>query len=179
VRHAVEVVLFDLAALAAASGLPESEVHARIWESGLDADCDAGRYTSAGAHQQIAAALGIPMTYDTLTSLWTLAFEPRADVLALVDRARAHARTGLLTDNGPILLEAMPSRFPEMTHRFDWLFFSCAMEAAKPSAELFARVIERIGVPPARVLLVDDSPRNVDGARAATSRSPRRGHTRG
>jgi FMN phosphatase YigB (HAD superfamily) len=149
----IEVVLFDLggvvcdfcptrrlAALAAASGLPESEVYARIWSSGLDADCDAGRYTPAAAHRRIADALGVTITVETLTSLWTLAFEPRADVLTIVDDARARARTGLLTDNGPILLAAMPTAFPEIARRFEWLFFSCALKATKPSRPISTRL---------------------------------------
>jgi len=175
----VEVVLFDLggvvcdfrparrlAALAAASGLPDAEIHGRIWESGLEAECEAGGYTAAEAHRAIASELGA-MSHETLASLWTVAFEPRPDVLAVVDRVRMRRRVGLLTDNGPILREALPKAFPEVARRFTWLFFSCDLKATKPAPEVFARVVERVGVPAERILLIDDAPTNVDGARAA------------
>ena len=176
----IEVVLFDLGgvvcdfrperrlrALAAATGLAEADIHARIWGSGLDASLDAGACaTAAAAHRQVVDALGAPLSIDALTGAWCRAFEPRAEVLALADAVRVTARTGLLTDNGPLLLEAMPSAFPEVARRFDWLLFSCAMKAVKPSRELFDRALERIGAPAGRVLLIDDSARNVEGALA-------------
>jgi len=175
----VEVVLFDLGgvvchfrpdrrlrALASASGLSESEIHARIWESGLDASFDSGQYATVEAHRAVADALGTPIALDDLMAAWIRAWEPCPDVLAVVETVRRALRTGLMTDNGPILLDAMPASFPEITRAFDWLFFSCALQATKPSRAVFDEVVRRIAIPPARVLLIDDSAKNVDGARS-------------
>ena len=173
----IQVALFDLggvvcrfrprrrlAALARASGLAEAEVHARIWGSGLDERCDRGEYDAAGAHRAIGEALGLGLDRPALRALWMLAFEPDPAVLGLVDRVREAVRTGLLTDNGPLLLESMPELLPEVARRFDWLFFSCELRARKPSAELFERAVARTGCRPGAVLLIDDSARNVAGA---------------
>ncbi len=175
----IAVILFDLggvvcrfrperrlAALAAASGLPADEVDARLWRSGFDAACDRGAYDAAEAHRAIAARLGVRLDFAALGAMWARAWEPDAAVLALVDALRSRVRTGLLTDNGPILREAMPRRLPEVVSRFDWLFFSCELGAVKPAPELFGRVLARLGCRAPDVLLVDDAARNVEGARA-------------
>jgi putative hydrolase of the HAD superfamily len=175
----VEVVLFDLGgvvcafhpdrrlkALSEATGLPERTIHARIWESGLDRALDTGVHDAASAHRALCDALEADLTPDRLAASWARAFDPDLAVLTLVQAVHRRARTGLLTDNGPILLASLPVLFPEVHAAFDWLLFSCTLRATKPSAELFARGLERIAVPPGRVLLVDDSPCNVEGARA-------------
>ena len=41
------------------------------------------------------------------------------------------------------------------------------MKMMKPSREIFDAVAAEIGLPPAEILFVDDSQKNVDGARAA------------
>jgi len=49
----------------------------------------------------------------------------------------------------------------------DALLFSSDLGACKPSPECFARAVARLGAPADGTLLVDDSARNVEGARAA------------
>jgi FMN phosphatase YigB (HAD superfamily) len=46
-------------------------------------------------------------------------------------------------------------------------FLSCRMKLMKPGREIFDAVTAEIGCPPAEILFVDDSQKNVDGARAA------------
>jgi len=156
-----------LRALGEASGLPESEVHARIWESGLDAGMDRGEYQLGAAHRAVVHALALRLDLDAVAAFWALAFEPDPAILRLVDRIRPRWRTGLLTDNGPLLRAALPTRLPEVVRRFDWLLFSCEVGAVKPSLALFERVVTRTGCPADGLLLVDDCRRNVEGARVA------------
>lgn len=154
-----------LAALAAATGLAERDIHARIWESGLDADMDGGRYTFEEACRAVADALGCTIPRETLLAAWALASEPDPDVLAVVDALRRERRTAMLSDNGPLLLAALPRHLPELTPRFDPLCFSSELGAVKPTAACFARALTRAGVGPERALLIDDLPGNVEGAR--------------
>jgi HAD superfamily hydrolase (TIGR01509 family) len=46
-------------------------------------------------------------------------------------------------------------------------FISSRMKMLKPSREIFDAAAAEIGLPPAEILFVDDSPTNVDGALAA------------
>lgn len=107
-----------------------------------------------------------------------------------VDRAMA----GLLVGMDPAkvtLLERLAEKYPiyglsnnneisvVLMHRIydevglDWKrvfrkeFISSRMKMMKPSREIFEAAAAEIGLPPEKILFVDDSQRNVDGARAA------------
>ena len=111
-------------------------------------------------------------------------------VPADVDRAMA----GLLVGMDPAkvaLLHSLAEKYPlyglsnnneisvVLMHRIyeeaglDWKrvfrkeFLSCRMKMLKPSREIFEAAAAEIGLPPEEILFVDDSQRNVDGARAA------------
>jgi HAD superfamily hydrolase (TIGR01509 family) len=176
----ISTVLFDLggvlcrflperrlAALAADCGLPQEEVRARIWESGIDAACDRGVYTATEMYEQVRGRLGLRLDEPAFRAAWALAFEPDPAVLALIDAIAPTRRIALLTDNGPVLRDAMPDLFPEIARRLDPMLFSCDLGACKPSPTIFARALDRLGERPERVLFVDDSPAAVAGACAA------------
>lgn len=75
----------------------------------------------------------------------------------------------LLSNNNPITMPACleqirqagvePSLFRDM-------FVSAEMKMLKPSAEFYLEAVRRMGVKPEEVVFIDDSQRNVDGARA-------------
>jgi len=173
----ITTVLFDLGgvvcrfhperrllALASACGLPAREVQARLWDSGFDRDCDRGQYTAHEVHRRARALLGLQASYEEFRRLWALAFEPDLSMLALVDALRSRVRTGLLTDNGPILRDAMPTLFPEISSRFEPVLFSCELGHLKPTQELFTAVLHRFNQRADQVLMVDDAPPVVAGA---------------
>jgi len=63
--------------------------------------------------------------------------------------------------------------------RFDELFFSSELGVAKPEAGFFSAIGERIGLPPVRILFIDDQPVNVEAARAVGLRAERHDPTAG
>jgi putative hydrolase of the HAD superfamily len=176
----ISTVLFDLgdtayrfrperrlAALAAASPLPPAEITARIWDSGFDAECDRGRYTSAEIVDQISTWLDLRLSAKELRAIWVLAWEPNEAVLAVAEALAPRVRVGMLSNNGPLLYDALPTHIPVILARFDPCFFSCDLGAAKPDPAIYATVQERLAAPPDRLLLIDDSAGAVAGARAA------------
>jgi putative hydrolase of the HAD superfamily len=54
---------------------------------------------------------------------------------------------------------------------FDGTFYSCEVGAAKPEPAYFAAALATLGAAPDEVLFVDDSARNVEGARSAGLRA--------
>ena len=111
-------------------------------------------------------------------------------VPADVDRAMAGLLTGMdpakvpllerlteryplygLTNNNEISVQRMHDIYEE--NGLDWRrvfrkeFISCRMKLMKPSREIFDVAAAEIGFPPEEILFVDDSQKNVDGARAA------------
>lgn len=107
-----------------------------------------------------------------------------------VDRAMAGLLVGMDPAKVP-LLHALAEKYPiyglsnnneisvVLMHRIydevglDWKrvflkeFISSRMKMMKPSREIFDAAAAEIGFPPEEILFVDDSQRNVDGARAA------------
>jgi HAD superfamily hydrolase (TIGR01509 family) len=162
-----------LTALARASGLDEAEVRARIWEQGLDARMDRGELDLPAAHRAVCAALERALPLDEVSRLWALAFEPDQEVLELIDAAGARARLALLSDNGPLLRHGLARWLPAIHRRFAPCLLSCELGATKPSPECYARALARLAARADRVLLLDDSPANVEGAREAGLRAER------
>ena len=76
-----------------------------------------------------------------------------------------------LSNNNEISTARMHEIYEE--NGLDWRrvfrkeFLSCRMKMMKPGREIFDAVAAEIGFPPAEILFVDDSQKNVDGARAA------------
>jgi FMN phosphatase YigB (HAD superfamily) len=177
---AVAGVLFDLggvvcgyhkdrrlSALAAACGLPAAVVGERLYDSGFVTECEAGRHGAAQMRQFLAGRLGFGGTPQEAARLWCTAFTPDKAVLAIVASLRASRRVGLLTNNDYLLLDALPSNFPEVALAFDAIAFSCVLGVAKPAAAAFTAATRLLGVPAADTLFIDDSQVHVTGARRA------------
>lgn len=160
-----------LAALERLTGLSSAEIQTRVWGSGLEEACERGDVPAEEAAARIAAALGRPLTLDELATTWALAFEPDLDVLEIAHTRRTRGPIGLLTNNGPLLLHALPTALPEIARGFDPLLFSCRLRALKPTPALFATVLHELRLDPGELLLIDDSVVNVEGARAAGLRA--------
>jgi len=143
------------------------DVQQRLWDSGFSAACDAGTYTAAAMYTQMSQRLGLSCTRQEAGRLWALAFEPDVDVLAIATDVRRHLPTGLLTNNPPLLHEALPHCLPEIERHFDPIIFSYQHGACKPSPLLYSAVARCLGVAPTQLLLIDDALRNVQGAQAA------------
>lgn len=53
-----------------------------------------------------------------------------------------------------------------LSQYFDDLHYAARLGAAKPSPDFYAAVEQRTGLPPTAIAFIDDSPRNVEAARA-------------
>jgi glucose-1-phosphatase len=156
-----------LPALASLGAAPAAQLHEAIWGSGLSRQFDAGRYSAGAMRAKLCELLRARPSEESLASAWCLAFEPVPEVLAVARELRSKVRVGLLSNNPPILLEALPRELPQLASAFSPILFSCALGALKPDLALFELVARQVGVAPNNLLLIDDSPANVAGARRA------------
>lgn len=176
----ISVVLFDLGDVVATydpspriarcanrSGRTIEEVRARLVDSGFSEDCDRGLYSAQEMQTEICRRLGCVFSHDEQLMLQAVAFTMRPGMLALATDVARRARTGLLTNNSPLLLEAFPHRFPELVRTFDPILFSHQFGDTKPAVALFEKVAESLATPPSEILLIDDQERHVEGARSA------------
>ena len=81
-----------------------------------------------------------------------------------VGRQRGHCRTAILSNAWPGVREFFES-FPELSV-FETLVISAEERVAKPTAEVYRRTLERLGVGAAQTVFVDDMEANVAAARA-------------
>jgi putative hydrolase of the HAD superfamily len=156
-----------LAALAEAAHVAPEPLHAAIWGSGFDADCDRGRYTVEQIHAELNRILDRDLPYDRLCALWARAFAPDLAFLAEFDRIRAGRRAYLVSNNGPLVLDTIRMHLPDIARRFDDLLFTCRFGVLKPDPELYRRVLAHLGVSARHALFIDDSATNVLGAQQA------------
>jgi glucose-1-phosphatase len=156
-----------LAAFVSETQLRADDIQQRLWNSGFSDDCDAGAYSSSDMRAQICQRLGVSWSQQDLHRLWSLAFEPNAEVLAIAAAVRRHLPTGLLTNNPPLLQEALAEFLPAIEHGFAPILFSYQHRSCKPSRALYEAVRHHLGHAANELLLIDDSLANVQGAEAA------------
>lgn len=83
----------------------------------------------------------------------------------MLDRWRSRGlRLGVVSNAWPSLERDYRAR--SLPDYFDPFVISAQVGCSKPDARIFQVALDRLGLPPHDVLLVDDSPRNVATARA-------------
>lgn len=125
-----------------------------------------GRRRFADVVEDVATGFGVPGPTDRLVDLWRHAV-PQPDVLALVEELRATGTACWLATNQNDVRAAHLREALGYEALFDGLLVSCELGTTKDDPAFFARALERVGVPPARALLVDDSAGHLDRAREA------------
>jgi len=180
-RSPLELVIFDmdqvlcrydlplrLRRLAQLCGLTPEAVRAAIWESGFEPAAEAGAFDSGAYLAGFGERLGIPLSRSQWVAARRMAMTPRPEMLALVATLKRRVAVALLTNNGFLTKETMSDLFPELPPLFEaHLSVSAEFGARKPDAEVYRRLLGRVGVAPGAVLMVDDSAANVAGAEAA------------
>jgi putative hydrolase of the HAD superfamily len=89
------------------------------------------------------------------------------EVLAVMKRLRAMGKVQAIgTNNEPVRTDLLWTKY-EMNRICDRLFSSSSLGVAKPDWEFYAVVRNAFGISPHRLLLIDDTPKNIEGARDA------------
>jgi HAD superfamily hydrolase (TIGR01509 family) len=162
-----------LAEYARRSGLTPDEVRARLATDRFWQNTDLGRYSADEMEARICELLGCRIARAELLRLQAAAFAVRPEVLRIAERAASHSRVGILTNNAPLLREAVPVHLPELVRVFDPILYSFEFGATKPARELFERVTSRLGLPAGEIFFTDDQETHVAAARAAGWRAVR------
>jgi putative hydrolase of the HAD superfamily len=157
----------DVAALAAAVGVPVPDFQGPYWAYRLSydrAELDGTTYW-----HKVAAALGLSFPAPQVAELVRLDNASwlhlcAGTVTLLNDLAAAGYRLALLSnapaDFAEVMAEQPVARF------FEHLAFSCYLGSVKPEPECYRAVLAMLGARPADVVFIDDRPENVAGASA-------------
>lgn len=94
------------------------------------------------------------------------------EVWALAARFRAEGgRTAFLSNSGPEVMARVRADRP-LEARFDAVVISCEVGLAKPDPRVFRLCLERLELPAAAALFVDDRADNVEGAASVGLQTP-------
>lgn len=131
-----------------------------------------GRLPFEGWCDEIGAELAARHGADPLAAAeaWaTSTWQIDLDVMDLVAAAREQVPVVLLSNASTHL--RIDLELCGIADDFDAVLSSADLRAAKPSEAAFRAAAERIGAPLERLLFVDDTPRNIDGARSLGMRA--------
>lgn len=158
---------FRITEYARRAGAPAEQLASRFAQDDFWSACNRGVYSADDMQQRICKLAHCRFTRAELTLLQAAAFEVRGPVRRLARLVSENCRVGILANDAPLMLDAFKSWFPDLREIFDLVLFSCQFGATKPRRELFDAVADHVRCDPEELLLIDDVPENVAGARSA------------
>lgn len=166
-------VLYDydwrhrMAGLTELTGHDLAELRRRWWNDAGEWAAEAGHWPDGASYlAEWSAAIGTTLPADVWLANRGSAMTPRPGALAAVSRAAELGRVTLLTNNGPLVGENLPTLAPELVPLFgiEHLKASSHYGARKPDPRVFEGVLRAYDEPAEHVFFVDDMPVNIDGA---------------
>jgi epoxide hydrolase-like predicted phosphatase len=160
-------VFESFAAFCRAEGLEPDTVRDRFRHDPAARDLlgmlEEGRISNADFEARFAPMLGVERNEGLIDRLFA-GMQPDEAMFDAVGAARrTGVRTGLVSNSwGDHAYDR--TRFDEL---FDVVVISGELGVRKPAPEIYALAVERLGVPPERVVFVDDLPGNLKPAAAA------------
>jgi glucose-1-phosphatase len=177
----VEALLFDLggvvididfgralASWAEAAGMPVDALRARFAFDAAYQRHERGEIAAAEYFAALRASLRIEVSDPALVAGWNAIYVRevpgiRALLWAAADRFPLYA----FTNSNPTHHTFSRVRYADVLQIFRRVFVSCEMGLRKPERAAFEAIAAAVGVPLERILFFDDTPANVEGARAA------------
>ena len=106
------------------------------------------------------------LAQSELMDIWRRAFALDLELFDIAKAVSAHTEVGILTNNPQLLRNAFPVWFPQIESLFDPIVFSFELRATKPDPRAFASAERRAACSGPELMLIDDSPANVEAATA-------------
>jgi putative hydrolase of the HAD superfamily len=153
--------------LAEACGRTPAQVHAALFDSGLEQQFDLG-LDSGSYLQQLGDALGVTISLAQWQDARIAASPPQTGVVERVQRIAQVMPIAILTNNGALMAQTIPRILPALAPMLDGrILCSGELGGRKPDPAVFLKAVERLDARPTRTLFVDDLFVNVRGARLA------------
>lgn len=134
--------------------------HRHAYDTGLPA-ADYWQRVVAAARLGVAVPIDPAWLIACDVASWS-AYHDEVWALAAAFRA-AGGRTAFLSNSGPEVMARVRADHP-LEARFDAVVISCEVGLAKPDPRIFRLCLERLGLPAAAALFVDDQADNVAAA---------------
>lgn len=154
--------------LAATAGCEPSRVMEVLFASGLETTYDGGAITTTDYLRRLGDGLGARIDEDAWIAARVAACEADPRIQAMVAAVATRHRVAVLTNNGPLMAQAIPRIVPGLFPMLEGRVLCSGMFGGrKPQAAVYTQALERLGARAATTLFVDDLFVNVQGARRA------------
>ncbi len=147
------------------AGQPPQEVYAAVFQSGLEPGYDRGRLSSREFHRRLQARFRLDLPFPRFRDLWNGIFEPLEDMEEVVARLARRYPLYLLSNTNPLHFRYVRERFASLLKHFRALILSYRVGSRKPEAAIFQALLREAGLPPARILYIEDQEDFVAAAR--------------
>lgn len=135
-------------------------------------DLELGKIGEEEFCRRMSQETGHPVSHDEAAYCWQGFFRdtPVERLRTLLELKKKY-HLGLLSNTNPFMMEltdsaALSSDGLPISHYFDSLFLSYEMHLYKPDREIYEEALRRDGMIAEETLFIDDSLKNVEGARA-------------
>ena len=142
--------------------LPETLYTGDVWRQLAVGVGDRDEWLSS-AHAELEAVAGRPL--PALHQQWRERQHLIVQNIELIRRLRGRYRMSVLSNADLSLAQRL--RDAGIRELFDDVVVSAEVGVAKPEPRIYALAAERLGLPPAECVFIDDAERNVDAARAS------------
>ncbi len=148
------------------TGISFDELRARWWHEQGEIAAEAGAWTSGADYlEAFTAAIGAHIDERDWVEARMSGMTSIAGSIAAAERAAELGRVTLLTNNGALLGEHLPTVARELVPVFgDHLFASSHYGARKPDPTVFRNVLEAYRADAEDTFFADDLPENIAGA---------------
>lgn len=180
-REEIDALLFDLGGVlvkidfdrvlqrwAELAGVGFSQVKSRFDHGEAYQRHERGEIDAAAYFQSLRTALGIRLSDEDFADGWARVFGPEIEeTVALLPRLAERVPLHLFSNTNVTHQRYWSVRYAQALQPIERRFVSCEMGMRKPERASFEHVARALGVPPGRILFLDDTEANIEGAKAA------------
>jgi putative hydrolase of the HAD superfamily len=158
-----------------------SEYHDKVntfYLTDFHKDYEKGKIDSSTFRDEVKSYFQQDWTDEKVDELWnSLLLKIPSERLELISKLRKNFQVGILSNTNLIHIQAV-NRILQNDHGlenfdpiFDWVFLSHEMGLAKPSADIYEKMLVDLDTSADRVVFFDDLIANVEGAKAVGIRA--------
>jgi putative hydrolase of the HAD superfamily len=147
-----------------AGGTPQ-EIYAAVFQSRLEPGYDRGRLSSREFHRRLQVRFHLDLPFPRFQDLWNDMFEPWEEMQEVVASLARRYPLYMLSNTNPLHFRFVRKRFASLFTHFRALILSYRVGSRKPEATIFQALLVEAGLPPARILYIDDKEEFVAAAR--------------
>jgi glucose-1-phosphatase len=179
-NHSIKAVIFDMGGvilrtedqtprekLAAKFGIPTAELYQRVFGSETAFQGTIGKISDRAVWAHVAEDFQLtPAELAEFEDEFWRGDSVDFDLIHFLDGLRPRITTALLSNAWSGARTLLRDHY-KVLDIFDVVVFSCDVGLAKPDPQIYACVIEKLGVQPGEAVFVDDVPENIEAAKRA------------